>query len=517
MIHLPFEDILHTLIVEVVDRRKAVFTAFVIFSLLILGVGTIWPKRYTSFGIILADDSNILQPLMEGSAETTQTTDYVGNAREIIFGEKIMLQVIEDAGWLKEERSEVEKEQIKKDIRDNVKINSIGNNLIKIEYRDSDAVRAYTTAKRMAELFIEEGEKSKINESQAAYNFIEKQVNEYLSKLTQVEEQLSEFRSNNPDARAGLESEVSDRIASLTSDISRTQLELRETEIRRDSLQLQLSGEAAITISQSKEGQYRSKISDLQQSLETLRLDYKETYPDIVRLKHQINDLKNSMRNERLRRQEAKNKARTTGVSYIDEAIILNPLYQKLRSDASNTQTKIATLNARMAEMNIMLENEYERARRIHSGEVTLAKLTRDYQVNQDIYQDLLKRMERARVSRNLDKENQGLTFKIQEPAKIPLIPTGLRFIHFALAGLIIGLAIPIGIIYLMLQLDPRIRYAQIINDELNIPVLAEIKVLTSSVEDARASRSLLYLAGGILIVISIYGIIGWFKYVGQI
>jgi len=513
---LPIEELLKALLGEVYNRRNTIFVGFVVISLSLLAIGTIWPKKYTSTSIILADESNILQPLMQGTAEATRVTNHVDNAREIIFGEKIMNQVLTEAGWMKTNPSEVEQAQIKKTLKRQITIEG-SNSLIKIGYRDSKPMRAYITAKRMAELFIEEGEKSKINESQAAYDFIEKQVNEYLAKLTKVEEQLREFRSNNPDARPGLETEVSARITRLTSDIERTHLELRETMIRADSLQKQLSGEAAITISQSKEGQYRAKIAELQTSLETLRLDYKETYPDIVRLKHQIEDLKLSMSNEVRNREAAKSKAASTGTKFIDESISLNPLYQQLRSDASSTETQIATLHARMNEMNKMLENEYTRARRIHGGEAALAKLTRDYQVNQEIYQDLLRRMERARVSKNLDMENQGLTFKIQEPAKIPLLPTGIRFMHFAMAGIVLGLVAPIGLIYVMLQIDPRVRFSKIISAELNIPVLAEIHQISSRSEKRKTKINLIVLSVGFLMVLIIYGYVSWLKYTGQL
>jgi len=513
---LPFEELLKALFGEIFNRRNTIFVGFVVISLSLLAIGTIWPKKYTSTSIILADESNILQPLMQGTAEATRVTNHVGNAREIIFGERIMNQVLKEAGWLKTNPSEVEQAQIKKTLKRQITVEG-SNSLIKIGYRDSKPMRAYITAKRMAELFIEEGEKYKINESQAAYDFIEKQVNEYLVKLTKAEEQLREFRVNNPDARPGTDAEVSGRITRLTSDIERTRLELRETKIRADSLQKQLSGEAAITISQSKEGQYRAKIAELQTSLETLRLDYKETYPDIVRLKHQITDLKLSMNNEIKNREVAKIKAASSGTKFVDESISLNPLYQELRSDASSTETQIATLHARLNEMNKMLENEYARARRIYGGEAALAKLTRDYQVNQEIYQDLLRRMERARVSKNLDKENQGLTFKIQEPAKIPLLPTGIRFIHFAIAGIILGLAIPLGLIYIMLQIDPRVRFSKIISEELNVPVLAEIHQISSLSENRKTKINLIVLAVGFLMVIIIYGYVGWLKYTGQL
>jgi len=513
---VPFDEMLKVLLCEVFSRRNAVFAMFAVISLSLLVVGATWPKRYTSTSLILADESDILQPLMEGTAEATRVNDHAGNAREIIYGEKIMSQILEEAGWLENNPTEVEQAQLKEDIQKNINVEG-GRGLIKISYRDSDPMRAYITAKRVAELFIDEGERTKINESQAAYDFIEKQVNEYLHKLTTVEEQLREFRSNNPDARPGLESEVSDRITRLTMDIEKTHLELREAMIRSDSLKKQLSGEAAITISQSKEGQYRIKISELQSSLETLRLDYKESYPDIVRLKNRIEDLKLAMNAEIESRITAKNAAVSSGEVYMDESISLNPLYQELRSDASSAETHIATLHARLNEMNKMLEKEYSRARRIHGGEAALAKLTRNYEVNQEIYQDLLRRMERARVSKNLDKENQGLTFKIQEPAKIPLIPTGIRFMHFGMAGLLMGLLIPIGLIYVLLEIDPKIRFSQIISKELDVTVLAEINVLTSNSEDKKTALNVLILAFGVVVVLTIYGYVGWLKYSGQL
>jgi len=514
---IPFEEILKALLGECYAHRNAIFTAFVFISLTFLAVGSIWPKRYTSFAIIQIDSSNIIQPLMIGTAVATETADHAGNAIEIISGEKIMNEILKDAGWLKTNPSEVEKEKMKEEIKEKMIVSGLGDNLLKIEYRDDKPMRAYITAKRMADLFIYEGERAKLEESKAAFNFIEKQVQQYLSKLTKVEDSLREFRSNNPDARPGLQDEVSARISSLKRSIEQTRLELRETMIRKNSLKAQLSGEAAITISQSKEGQYRSKIADLQARLESLRLDYQDTYPDIVKLKHQISDLKESMSREIRNQIEAKNKARKTGSTYVDDAIILNPLYQQLRGESSQTETQIATLRARIAETEKILANEYKRARRIHGGEATLSKLTRDYEVNQGIYQDLLRRLENARVSRNLDQEQEGLTFKIQEPAKIPLIPTGIRFIHFAFAGILFGIAAPLGLIYIMIQIDPRVRFSKIISEELNIPVLADINTLSSYSEDRKARVNGVLLIIGVLMVSVIYMYVGWLKYKGHL
>ena len=339
---IQFDEMLTTLADECYERRNFVFILFVFISLSVLAVGSMWPSVYTASTVIHIDSSNILQPLMQGTAETTETIDHEVNAREILFGDKIMDEVLEKANWLEEDSNEVQQERIKEMIRGKVSVSSVGENLVTIEYSDSDPNRAYKTVVTMADLYIKEGEKAKIDESQAAYDFINTQVHEYLEKLISVEEELQVFRTENRDARPGLETEVTNRINSLELGIEQAELEIRETMIQRDSIKKQLSGEAAITISQSREGQYRSKISELQAEVETLSLDYNETYPDIVRLKSQIEDLKQALSREIERRKQVLEQGRGSSEPYVDEAILINPLYQELRSNLSTTETRLA-------------------------------------------------------------------------------------------------------------------------------------------------------------------------------
>jgi len=516
-VQIPIEKLLTVLVAETIANRTAVFLFFFIISLSILAVGTYWPNKYTSFSIIQIDDTNILQPLMRGAAEATRTIDHATNAREIIFGEKIMEKILIETELLTPSASGIEKERLKTSIKERVVIRSIGENLLRIEYTDNDAAHAYLITKLMGNLFIEEGEKAKIAESQAAYEFIEKQVHEYLTKLTKVEEELQEFRTNNPDARPGLQADVSSRINQIQSNIEETRLILSEAIIKRGSLIEQLSGETAVTISLTREGQFRRKIAELQEELDTLRLDYLETYPDIVRLRSQIGDLKNALIDEQQRRQEAKRTGDKSGVRYTEEIMTQNPLYQQLRSELSNTETEVATLNTRISELDKMLGLEYERAKKMHLGEVVLSNLTRNYDVNQEIYQDLTRRLETARVSKNLDEEQKGLTYKIQEPSKIPLIPTGIRFIHFVIAGIALGLLVPMALIYFMIQVDPRIRFSQIISSDLNIPVLAEINAISDIEEIKKERKSNILIILGLVLLVLIHGYVVWLKLQGDL
>ena len=174
--NLPFEIIASTLISECYARRNTIFVIFAFISLTFLAIGTVWPKKYVAFSIVHVEESNILQSLMQGTAETTQAMDHASNAREIIYGERIMDKILEDAEWLEDGQTEFDVETIKQEIKKRTSIRIVGDNLLRIEYQDSDRMRAYVTANRMAELFISEGASSKSLESKNAFEFIDKQV-----------------------------------------------------------------------------------------------------------------------------------------------------------------------------------------------------------------------------------------------------------------------------------------------------------------------------------------------------
>jgi polysaccharide chain length determinant protein (PEP-CTERM system associated) len=409
----------------------------------------------------------------------------------VIYGRKLMSQILLDVGWLKGNTSPDDHEDMIKMLIGRTNVSNVGRNIIKIEYRDDDAERTYLTTKRFAELFIAESLSAKAGESQAAFEFIDKQVQEYHEKLVASEESLKEFRSSNIDARPGSDADIGTRLNNLQSRIEQAQQELKETEIKKQSLERQLSGEAETASVVSRENQYRARIGELQGQLETLRLSYHDTYPDIVRLRHQIEDLNQAIAEERQRRETA----RATGRVVLDDTIINNPMYQQLKRDLSQTQVQVDTLNARIGEARYQLQKELERGKRVHGGEATLAELTRDYQVNRDIYQDLLKRRENARVSMNLDRDNQGLTFKIQEPATLPLQPSGLRFWHFVVGGFVFGVLLPIAGLYALIQFDPRVRVVALVSHRYKLPLLASVPHLWLPENVSAARRDIEKLA----------------------
>lgn len=517
------EILARTLYYEIKDKRLLILAVFAVVSIASMYVGNMLPKSFTSSSSILVERQNIIGPLMDGVAETADVRDLAAIVRELAYSRRSLEAILKEGGWLTEAPSLVEQELLMQDIQDATEIQKVGNNLITIEYTDTDPDRAYLVTKMYTDYVILESTKTKQRESQRAFDFIDRQTQAYHAKLVSAETALKEFRAENLDALPESAKEVNSRAMRLSRDIEQIRLELAEAQAREESLQAQLNGEVAVTANLLRENQIRERLAELHKELDTLRLTYFDNYPDIVTIKVQIEGL-----NEKLEESLAQGGdgilLLPAGGTDADEdgndaaaSAAASPLYQSLRAALSDTQTQSQTLNARKREMEAILEQEIRRGQRIADAEALQAELVRDYEVNKDIYQDLLKRREKARLSMNLTGEEQGFAMKLQEPPAVPLAPTGIRFMHVAAAGAVVGLIAPLGLLWLLVQFDPRVRWEHRLREELALPVLATLPTMdTAEVRRKRSLHGSVFWLG-LIILVGVYGTVGWLKYTGSI
>src|SRR5437762_76709 len=106
------EQLIPLLIKEAFRSRKLVVAIFSAIALVTLAVAILWPSRYSVSTTILVDERNIIQPLMQGAAVPTETADRSRLAREVIFGRKMMTQVLKETGLLNETRTPAEQDQL---------------------------------------------------------------------------------------------------------------------------------------------------------------------------------------------------------------------------------------------------------------------------------------------------------------------------------------------------------------------------------------------------------------------
>lgn len=475
---LPLSSLPVEILREVRSRKWLVFFTFVLVSFAVLAAGFVWPYKYRSEVTIFVDDQNIIRPLMEGSAVTTKISEQASSARQTLSNRDLLTKVATDPelfGEAARNASDVVIESRIGKLRSNLDVERVGGQYFAISFSSESPLEAFRVAQRLGQLFIAESAANKRIESRNAYDFIDKQVKGYERQIAEVEKRLERFLSEN---KEGTEEEARSRMTGLKSQLELAELERQEIQSRVESLQSQLANIDPVVSQGRTSDAYQKRISQLESQLDELRLRYLDTYPDIVILKEQISELK-----------EQRKRALEEGLTS-EEAVpgeeISNPFYQELRVSLSRARANLETMDTRIQSLNRLIAEQEQRMDRIQANKTQYSEITRDMAVNKQIYNDLLRRREKARVSMHLDVEGQGLNYEIYESAQFPTQPYDMKFSTFALAGLFLGALFPFGAIAGLLQIDPRIRAREQLEEELGLPVLAEIPRVRTPYEKRR-------------------------------
>ena len=443
------KDILNSYLRELSAKRGLLVISFFVISIGMIFAVLSWPKTFTATSTIYADNSNILAPLMKGTAVTTDIVNQARMAKEILFKREFTDEILESGGWDLNLLTIIEKAGLIESIQDSTEISNIGRNparLIKIQTTNSDPILAFKVVQKYTSIFIRESVLEMQGESRNAFSFIENQVFSYKSKLQESESRLSSFKSKN---NHGTLSSARNRISGHRAEIEQLELELVQLEAQEKLVQSQLAGEVEVSRDLTEINAMRSRINALEFNLDNLRSRFHDNYPDVVQLKSQIQDLKDMLESEQYGGVSLGEDLGQEGVT---------PLHQELRSRLASLDSIRESKRIQLKGVQALLELETERAIIINASEAELSELTRDYNVTKDFYNNMLGRLENARVSMHLDEEQQGVTFKVQESAIIPTTPDGLKFSQLLLAGLIVAIGAPLGLLVLYMELDPRIK-----------------------------------------------------------
>jgi len=479
---------------EASARRGTLLTIFSVIALLFLIAAWFWQKKYASFVQLHVDSKNAVQVV--AGVETALETNQASVARETLFSNDIMDAVIVDAGHVSADSSLVERERVKNDLIKNTEIFNIDNLLLEIVVEDPDPKVAFDTATVMADLFLAKSMQTSSKETTEAFDFIVDQVETYRTKLEDAEARLESFRKQYPGISTATGNDVESRIVQLRRDMESANLQFAEFNQRRVTLERQIQSEAALLDRQHANDQLSARVAGLQNQIDVLRLSYTDDYPEIISLKAQIQAV-----------YDGGTRAVSRGASGS------NPALQMMRTNLSQITREAETQRSRAAQLKVMLDQEVKRSSVSSKVERELTELTRDYQINKDLYEDLLRRQESARLSMSLGAEKQGVLYRIQQPANFPVLPTGLRFMHIAAMGLILAIVLPIIYLIVFLKLDPRIRTSSAITDLLELPLLTTVPHMPQPNEKPSFFDRPITAVGVVVFVVALYIIVAIAKY----
>ncbi|CBL44128.1 Polysaccharide chain length determinant protein [gamma proteobacterium HdN1] len=499
-------QILRALLREIILHKTLIAIGFAIVSFAVLAAGFFWPKQYEVKGVLYADEQNIIKPLLQSQAAVT-SVDRAQAARDLLQTRRMAEIIAKRSGLVGPDDSPAILERTARLLQATLGVEGFSPSgsavtYVRISYTNPSKDTAFKVVSAAVDAFIRETSESKQRESRNAYQFISSQVKTYKQQLANAEDRLKVFNADNRD---GNEQTVATSISMLQSEIQKLKLDIDDARIRKASTESQLSRESQYLTKRFSTDVYRDKLREAQSKLDSMLLTYTPTHPDVVNLKHQIEDFRQAMEESETSRRDDRSSAGN-----------INPLYEQLRKTLSTVTLELESKQKRLTATQQLLDQEYDRSRRIAGRKAEQADLTRDYDVTKKMYESLLESKERARISMTLDVEGQGVTYRIQEAPLYPSVPKGLRFLHFALAGPFLGLLVPIGALVAYIQLDPRIRYQSVL-EGLSVPVLAVVPHMNTPFAKRMLRSDMILLSLFMTGAMIVYAIIcfgrwsGWF------
>ncbi len=326
---------------------------------------------------------------------------------------------------------------------------------------------AQQICQEITSMFIERNATVRVDQSNKTTQFLTQQLDEAKAKLDEQDKRLAQFKAQylvslpeQEPANLTMLSGMNTQLDAATQALNRAQQDkaLNETLLG----QQEASWKASQVGQQNPESQ-EQQLTALQDQLSALLAKYTPEHPDVIKVKAQIEDLK-----KRMDAAPAPKKA----VEGTQAALREPPAIQQLRAKIKQDEMIITDLSKRQTQTQEQIRAIQGRLQASPVVEQQLKELTRSYQTASDIYNELLKKRENSAMATEMEHQEQGESFKVLDAPSFPLTPSFPKKLIFVGGGLGAGLALSLGILYLLAMSDKAMYSERDVELCLKLPVL---------------------------------------------
>ena len=295
--------------------------------------------------------------------------------------------------------------------------------------------------------------------------------------------------------------------------LKEAELTLREAKRQKEAIEAEIEGEVPSFGLGSKRSTidafstpYDARIESMEKNLDDLLLQYTEKHPDVISVRRVLDSLK---------RKQAKELAKLKAEMGGDEAYNLNenPVFQQLKISLGQINAQIATLKVRVEEYRKQYESLNKMVNTIPEIEAQLQALNRDYDITKKQYNEFLERRESAAISESVEQTTDSVQFKVIEAPRVDPKPVGPKRILLSSMVLLAGLAIGLGVAFIMSQIKPVVLSGQELSKMTGLPLLGSVSAITSPVQRKRRSILVLSYVSLLFVLLAVYGLlVTWYS-----
>src|SRR6267378_6856063 len=335
---------------------------------------------------------------------------------------------------------------------------------------------AQQICQEITSMFMEQNATARGVQSNKVTKFLTEQLDEAKAKLDEQDKRLAQFKAEHLVSMPEREQTNLTLLTGMNTQLDATTQALTRAQQDKSLNESLLSNQEAswknsLVGLQNPETQDQ-ELAVLQQKLSEFRAKYTPEHPDVIKMKAQIDELNRKM---------AEAPAPKTTPSAAQAALREPPAIQQLRSRIKQDDFTIADMTKRQGQIQDQIRSLQGRLQASPVVEQQLKELTRSYQTASDIYNELLKKRENSAMATEMEHQEQGESFKVLDAPSFPVTPSFPKKIIFVGGGLGAGLALSLGILYLLAMSDKAMYSERDVELCLKLPVLTLVPSFEAS------------------------------------
>ena len=473
---------------------------FIILSLSIMSV-IIWgsyflPKKYEAKSTIFIE-SNVINNLVKGIAVSPSMEDRIRVLRYAILSRGLVSKVLTDLDVDIKDQKKFEEKILAYQKYTQISVKE--NELFIVSITDPDPKFAMNYINTLVRRYVEENVSGKREEAYGANRFLSDQVAQFKEKLDKADEKIINFRKEKGIYMAVDEGSIIQDIKQLKTEIDNINVMRNQLMATKNITQTQLKNEEPMTVAFSRHsGSDNATITALENKMKQLLVRYTENYPEVIRIKAEIEALK--------KQAEAKPPGAPSGDTTEPEMSTMNPVYQQLKQTFLQTEAEIEALDSRKKQLSALIGRKETELRNIPEGKKILADLEKERDGHKNIYEQLLVRVGQSEVSKEMEIGDKATTFRIVDPAVLPMKPVSPQRVKLIFIGIFLGILGGVGGVVARENFSPSVNSVKTLRD-LGIEVLAVIpKIFNEEEQQIKAKKDKLVfsIAGSYLCLIGL-------------
>jgi polysaccharide chain length determinant protein (PEP-CTERM system associated) len=487
-----------------IARRRQFYFLIPMFVgwLAVWGISWILPPRYQSTTLILVEQPtmprdyvvpNVNEDLQERLQSITQQ----------ILSRSRLLQILDEMNLYPKNRSRLTPDEAVDAMRKDIDIELVRGtdnriSAFNVSYTAPNPSVAQQVTSKLTTLFINENLEVRQQASEDTTKFLESQLDTARQSLTQQEQRVRDFKGQHVgELPTQVESNLQ-ILSGLQSQLQNQEDGLNSTRQQRVYLETLLNQYRAFQASSKAPDGARTTLASVDEELDKLRTElndlkssYKDQYPEVRALKDKI------ARTEKLREQLLAD-SKTSGAGQTADNAPAMPLdttgakglslLPQLQSQLQANQIEIRNRERSIESLKAEIEGYRARLNQEPVREQQLADLTRGYDQSKASYDELLKKKNESAMATSMELLQQGERFRVVDPPSLPLKPTFPHRLKFCGMGLLLGIALGLGVVVAAELCDGRVHDEAALKRLLPVPVISEIPVILDP-KSARAER----------------------------